>query len=192
MQRNRQTLLKTAAAAGLALMLATPVIKAQQTTPTRPLSTDAQRGTLSASDYRFVENAARGGMEEVQLGRLAQEKGVNQSVRSFGERMVADHTKANDELKKLATKKGAMIPTTLSHHEQSTIEDLQKASGGEFDRTYARAMVKDHNTDVKEFDRASKSLTDPELKAFAQKTLPTLQDHLKLAQDMEGAVKGER
>jgi len=190
MQRHTKTLFKTATVTGLAFLLASPMLRAQETT--RPLSTDAQRGQLSASDYRFVENAARGGMEEVQLGRLAQEKGVNQSVRSFGERMVADHTKANEELKKIAAQKGAMIPTRLSHHEQSTIEELQKASGGEFDRTYANAMVKDHGTDVKEFERASKSLTDPDLKAFAQKTLPTLQDHLKMAQDMQGAVKGER
>jgi putative membrane protein len=105
--------------------------------------------------------------------------------------MVADHSKANDELKEIATRKGATLPTQLSYSERSTLEDLQKATGTEFDRIYAKAMVKDHKTDVKEFQKAANDLNDPDLKAFAQKTSPILQEHLQMAEQMEGSVKSE-
>src|SRR5262249_4809633 len=146
----------------------------------------------SASDYRFLENAARGGMEEVELGQLAQQKGSSQAVRTFGQRMVTDHTKLNNELKQIAAQKGAMIPTALSHHENSTVQHLEKATGANFDKDYAKAMVKDHKADVKEFQDAAKKLDDPDLKAFAQEAVPTLQEHLGMAENMETSVKSEK
>ena len=171
---------------GLALALGAPLLQAAD------MDTAAQRGQLSASDYRFAADAARGGMEEVELGQLAQQKGVNQSVRDFGQRMVTDHNQANNELKQLLASKGATLPTELSHHERSTINDLQNASGADFDKTYARDMVKDHKRDVKDFQKAAKDVNDPELKAWAQKTSPTLEEHSRMAQDMENTVKGEK
>jgi putative membrane protein len=174
----------TIAAAGLALALATPVRAAQDE--------NTQRGQLSEKDYKFLADAARGGMEEVQLGQLAQEKGVNQAVRSFGERMVTDHTKANNELKQIAAQKGATLPATMSHGERSTFQHLQNESGADFDKTYAKDMVKDHKKDVKEFEKAAKDLTDPDLKHWAQKTLPTLQDHLSQAEQLENQIKNEK
>jgi len=183
---KRFKMFKFATVAGLALALGAPLLWAADT------DSAAQRGQLSASDYRFAADAARGGMEEVQLGQIAQQKGVNQSVREFGQRMATDHARANDELKQLITSKGAMLPTELSHHERSTIDDLQNASGADFDKTYAKDMVKDHKKDVKEFQKASKDLNDPDLKAWAQKTSATLEEHLRMAQDMENSVKNEK
>ena len=129
---------------------------------------------------------------EVQLGELAHQKGSIQAVRDFGHTMVTDHTKANDELKRIVSKKGALLPaTTLSHHEQSMVETLQQKSGKDFDKDYASAMVKDHRTDLKDFQTAAKDLTDPDLKAFAEKTIPILEKHLRMAQDIDASVKAE-
>src|SRR5947209_8592002 len=145
----------------------------------------AQRGQLTEKDYKFVKEASRGGMSEVELGNLAKQKGTSQSVKEFGERMVRDHKKANDELKQIVSQKGAALPAELNRNERSTMDKLQKANGAEFDREYTEAMVKDHRTDVKEFQDAAQSANDSDIKSFAQKTLPTLQEHLRMAEDMQ-------
>jgi putative membrane protein len=149
-----------------------------------------QRGQFSERDYRFVKEAARGGMSEVELGQLAKTKGTTQAVRDFGDRMVKDHQKANDELKDIASKKGAQIPADLTRTEKSTMDKLQKANGANFDKEYADLMLKDHKTDVKEFKDAADDVKDPELKAFAQKTIPTLEEHLRMAQNMQRSLTG--
>jgi putative membrane protein len=188
MQSQKHTMSKMAAVAGLVLATAVPSLLAQIS----DTSTTAQRGVLSPRDYRFFDKAAQGGIEEVQLGELAKEKGVSQSVRDFGNRMIADHGKANKELTQLGTQKGAAMPTQLAHHERSTLEDLQKTSGADFDKDYAKAMVKDHRKDVKEFESAIKDVKDPEVRAWAQKTLPILQEHLRMAEQMQESVKNEK
>jgi len=167
---------------GLALMLSSGALFAADT--------DGQRGQFTSSDFKFVKDASRGGMEEVQLGQLAKQKAGSPAVREFGEKMATDHQKANDELKQIVQKKGALIPTSLTHSETSTLERLQKLSGTEFDKAYISDMVKEHKSDVKEFEKATKNLSDPELKAFAEKTLPTLQEHLTQAQNLEAQIKG--
>ncbi len=170
--------------AGLALALGAPVLQAQTSSRDKE-----NHGQLSEKDYKFLTNAAQGGLIEVQLGQLASTKGSSESVRNFGQRMVTDHSKANDELKQLAAQKGVTIPTSVSHHEQSMMEHLQSANGKDFDKAYADHMSKDHKKDVKEFEKQAKHAKDPDLKDFAEKTLPTLQDHLKLAQSTYDAVK---
>jgi len=183
MKIRKQTLI--AAAAGLSLLLAPAVVSAAD-------QTGDQHGQLSRGDYKFLREAIEGGQAEVQLGQLAKEKAVDPSVKSFGDRMVTDHSKANDELKSIASQKGATIPATLSHSERSSLDRLQKATGKDFDKDYVDAMVKDHKKDVKDFEDASKDLKDPDLKAFASKTLPTLQEHLRMAQDLQNTVKNEK
>jgi len=169
-----------AAVAGLALALSSSAL----------LGADRDaRGQLAESDYKFVKEAARGGTLEVELGDLAHQKGVSQSVRTFGERMAADHKKANDELKEIATRKGATLPAELSHGENFTMTHLQKATGADFDKSYAAHMVKDHESDVKDFQAAAKDLKDPDLRAFAQKTLPVLEEHLRMARELDASVK---
>jgi len=168
--------------AGLAFMLGAGLTFAAE---------NAERGQLSARDYKFLKEAASGGMAEVELGEMAKTRGTDQSVRSFGERMVTDHKKANDELKQIASSKGVTIPTEVASSDRTTFDKLQKASGAQFDKEYASAMLKDHRKDIKEFKDAADDVKDPDLKAFAQKTVGTLQDHLRQAEDMARTVKAE-
>jgi len=151
--------------------------------------THQQHGRLTEKDYRFVTEASQGGMFEVQTGELARQKGGMQAVRDFGERMVTDHGKANEQLKEIATRKGAVLESSMAHKQQSQLEDLRKTTGKDFDQAYVKDMVKDHRKDVKEFQNAAKDLSDPELRAFAQNTLPVLERHLRMAEDLEAAVK---
>lgn len=142
----------------------------------------------AGADQGFVTRAARGGLAEVQLGDLAKDKASSPEVKQFAERMVTDHSRANDELKALAQSKNITLPSTLSMKDQALKDRLSKLSGEQFDRAYMRAMVRDHTKDVNEFRRESKSAKDPDVKAFAAKTLPTLEDHLKLAHQDAKAV----
>ena len=152
---------------------------------------NAASDALSRSDRDFVEKAAKGGLSEVELGKLAQEKAANQQVKDFGARMVQDHTKANDELKKIASAKSVNIPDQPDKQAQKEMEKLQKLSGAQFDREYMKHMVSDHKKDVSEFQKEAKAAKDSELKNFASTTLPTLQEHLKLAQAAERATKSD-
>ena len=137
----------------------------------------------SAKDStKFAANAAQGGMAEVEMGRMATQRAGDASVREFGARMVADHSRANSELKTIAGQKGNQLPVELNSEQKSEMDKLSKMSGAEFDQEYMSAMLKDHQTDVKDFDTQSKEGNDPEIKAFAGKTLPTLQQHLQMAQ----------
>jgi putative membrane protein len=137
-------------------------------------------GTGKSEDTNeFAMKAANGGMMEVELGRMAQEKGMSQDVKEFGSMMVADHSKANDELKTLATAKNITLPATLGEDAQEDVNELAKLSGKEFDKKYVSMMVDDHKEDVDAFKKAAEDNSiDPEIKAFAAKTLPTLQQHL--------------
>ena len=139
---------------------------------------DAGRGQ-SEDTNEFAMKAANGGMMEVELGRMAQEKGMSSDVKEFGAMMVADHSKANDELKTLAAAKNITLPSTLGEDMQEDVNELAKLSGKEFDKKYVSMMVDDHKEDVDAFKKAAdNNEVDPEIKAFAAKTLPTLQQHL--------------
>jgi putative membrane protein len=139
---------------------------------------NATNSMTATSDADFVNEAAMGGMAEVELGKLASTKGANAEVKKFGQMMVTDHSKANDGLKALAAKKGWKLPTALDSSHQSTLEGLRNRVGADFDSAYVDDMVDDHEKDVKAFEDKAKNATDPDLKAFAEKTLPTLKKHL--------------
>lgn len=149
-------------------------------------------GSLSSGDRKFMETVAQHGMAEVEMGKLAQQKGSSQQVKDFGARMAQDHGKANDELKQLASSKGVQLPASVDKSHQSKMDKMQKLSGAAFDKAYMADMVADHKKDVSEFRKHSKSAQDPELKSFASKTLPTLEEHLKLAQDTDKAVRSAK
>ena len=142
------------------------------------------------ADAAFAMAAAEGGYAEVELGKLAKEHASNPDVKKFGDRMVDDHGKANDELSGILKQKGMTAPTALTGKEKSTYDRLAKLNGAAFDRAYMDAMVKDHEKDVKEFEHESTKGKDPDLKAFAGKTLPTLQDHLKMARETHSKLSG--
>jgi putative membrane protein len=137
---------------------------------------------VSRADQRFIKDAAAGGMMEVELGKVAADKGTNDKVKQFGKRMQEDHGKANDELKKIAADKGVEIPTALEGKHKKTVDRLSKLSGEEFDRQYMRAMVDDHKEDLEKFQREADKGADPAVKQFASKHVPVLKKHLELAQ----------
>lgn len=142
----------------------------------------------TSADETFAKKAAEGGMAEVKLGQLAEEKGSNSEVKNFGRRMVQDHSKANNELKNTTSKENIALPNELEKSDQATYDRLSKLSGDAFDRAYARDMVKDHSKDVSEFQREAKNGRNEAIKNFAAQTLPTLQSHLDQAKQMEQAV----
>ena len=146
----------------------------------------AGMSNMSSQDHDFVMDAAMGGLMEVELGRIAAQKGMSDAVKQFGQRMVDDHSKANEELMSLASSKGMTLPTALDEKHQKDVTKLSAMSGAEFDRAYSRMMLSDHNKDVKEFEKQSTKGGDADLKAFASKTLPTLQEHLQMARALPG------
>lgn len=166
------------------------------TASTAPASTKAAqaagKSTLASADRSFAEKAAMGGMAEVELGNLAQQKASSADVKQFASRMVQDHGKANDELKQIATSKGVALPTALDRKHKGDVDRLGKLSGADFDRAYMKHMVDDHKKDVSDFKKAAGSAKDTELKGFASKTLPTLEEHLQLAQKTHDAVKSQK
>jgi putative membrane protein len=156
--------------------------------PPKPGTAYGTPGALSAADMAFVKEAAMGGMAEVELGKLATEKASSADVKQFGQRMVDDHGKAGDELKSLAESKKVTLPAALDAKHQAMRDRLSKLSGSAFDRAYMKEMVADHNKDVAAFMKASKTAADPDLKAWAGKTLPTLQEHQKMAKEIASKV----
>jgi putative membrane protein len=146
-------------------------------------NSNASLAGLSSGDRDFMTKAAIGGMEEVQLGRMAAQKGASNDVKQFGQRMVDDHSRANSELMSLAAQKNVTLPTTLDQQHQDDVDRLTKLSGAAFDREYMTMMVKDHIEDVSEFERESASGSDADVKAWAGRTVPTLRQHLQMAQE---------
>jgi putative membrane protein len=139
---------------------------------------DATSVGISASDKTFVTKAAQGGMAEVQLGKLAAEKASRSDVKDFGNMMVEDHTKANEQLKSVAAQKSLTIPEDVGAKNQAVYDRLPKLSGPAFDRAYIQTMVKDHREDVAEFKKEANSGKDSDIKNFASQSLPVLQKHL--------------
>jgi putative membrane protein len=134
------------------------------------------------ADHKFAMEAAMGGMMEVELGRVAASKGASDEVRQFGQRMVDDHSKANEELMRVASSKGMTLPTAPDPKHQMEMQKLSALSGEKFDREYVKMMVKDHKKDVAAFQKEAGGGMDADIKAFAASTLPTLREHLQMIQ----------
>jgi len=180
---------------GIALvgvMIAAPAVASAQTSSqgTGKQAT-SKEGKTPRGDQRFVKEALEGGMAEVQLGQLAQQRGSSDAVRQFGQRMATDHGKSGDELKQLAAQKGIEVPTGLDRSHQRTYDRLSKLSGADFDRAYMKEMVADHDKDVKAFSKQAKSGSDPDIKAWASQKLSTLQDHQQQAKQVQASVSGK-
>jgi putative membrane protein len=143
------------------------------------------RAMNQTSDKKFAMDAAVGGMAEVELGKLAAEKASNPDVKQFGQRMVDDHGKANDELKTVASKETIDLPASLDAKHQATVDKLSKLSAADFDKAYVKEMVKDHDTDVKEFQKEAQNGQNTSVRDFASQTLPTLQEHQKMIHDID-------
>src|SRR5262245_61346917 len=186
-------------ALGAAMVASTLSIAAQKpTTPpepkTQPPATQPQTAPAAESktamnaDHHFVMEAAEGGMAEVELGQLAADKASNAKVKEFGQRMVTDHGKAGDELKTIASSKSITLPTTINAKHKATKDRLSKLSGPAFDRAYMAEMVKDHQADATAFHKQATTGHDAEIKAWASKTGTMVDEHLKMARDVQKEV----
>jgi putative membrane protein len=143
---------------------------------------------LSETDREFVRKAAHGNMAEVELGTLAGQRATRPVVKEFGAKMVEDHGAANAELATLARAKGVEMPAALDPAHQALRDRLMALRGADFDRAYMQEMVQDHTQDVAEFEKASQTLADQELRDWAARTLPVLREHLALARDVNSQV----
>jgi len=157
-----------------------PLVK---TEPAKPPS-DKGDAVVTGGDLAFMNDAAPGGMAEVELGKLAAAKAQNAEVKAFAQKMVEDHTKAGGELKQLAMQKKVMLPPDVMPTHKEIMDRLSKLSGADFDKEYVTAMVEAHEKDVAAFENVSKTAADADVKAFAAKTLPTLKMHLEMIKSM--------
>ena len=144
--------------------------------------------TVSAADRSFATKTAQDGMAEVQLGNLAKDHASNAAVKDFGNRMVTDHTKANDQLKDWASKNNVTLPTDMDAKDKAEYDRLSKLNGDAFDKAYMRTMVSDHTKDVAAFKKESDRAHNADLKKWVADTTPTLEDHLKQAKDVAAQV----
>lgn len=177
-QRFRKVSSILACAVALAMV---PVVSSAQTPAP---AAGGQTRAAGESDRAFIEKAAAGGAAEVEFGKLAQKKAANAEVKRFGQQMVEDHTAANRELAKIT----GMQPTGLTGVHEANAKRLAGLDGARFDQEYMTLMVSDHQKTVAEFRQASESATDPDIKRFAGKTLPKLEEHLKMAQRIHGSL----
>jgi len=158
-----------------------------ETTTASATTTGVTGGTSSAmtpDDKEFVVKAGMAGLAEVQMGNLALQNASNAEVKAFAQRMVTDHSTANAELAHFATAKGVALPSELEGDPEASRRHLMSLSGTAFDKSYMEHMVADHEKAVADFDKASTSASDRDLKTWAGKTLPTLKEHLELAKSV--------
>ena len=162
------------------------VEEAQQANEQKFEDTEMEDRKLNQSD--FLTQAASNGMLEVQAGRLAQQEGLLQEVKSYGQRMVTDHIQANDKLKALASQLNITLPDSMSQEHLEQLQKLRNADGAEFDRQYMDLMVSSHENAVSMFEDASNNMENVEVKSFASNTLPILRQHLDSARQLDRAL----
>lgn len=144
---------------------------------------------FSRADKEFIEEAASGGLTEVEVGKMMAERATHPGVKQFAEMLVKDHTQANEELRRIAASAGVSLPATPETKHRMMIERLANEKGAELDRTFIRQFgVKEHEKDVKDFRKQAEKGENPQLKAFAAKTLPKLQEHLAMAEKLESEL----
>jgi putative membrane protein len=132
-------------------------------------------------DASFYKNAAEAGISEVDLGNLAEQKASSQDVKDFGAQMVKDHSAANEKLQSLAASKSISLPTSAGVGDMANKAKLELLSGDTFDKSYIKSQIKAHHEAIALFKKESTSGQDPEAKALATATLPTLHEHLHMA-----------
>lgn len=140
-------------------------------------------------DAQFAVAAADGGMLEVELGKLAQSNASSQLVKDFGNKIIEDHSKANEEMKAIALSKSITLPEALSESNLKKVDKLSKKTGEEFDKDYIDLMVSDHKEDISAFEKEAEKGNDAEIKTYASGKLPTLKHHLQMAEEAKEALK---
>jgi putative membrane protein len=148
------------------------------------------KSTMARADRKFIEKTAQSGMFEVQVAQEAANKASDPAVKDFAGRLLKDHTAANDELVKLANSKGVEVPAAPGYLKRRAEDKMAKRSGADFDQHFVREVgIKDHEKDIKAFEKESEKAKDPDLKAWVDKTLPTLREHLAMAQKLPEATR---
>ena len=147
-------------------------------------------GQTSPADKMFVTKALEGGMAEVQLGQLAQQKSNNPDVKQFGQRMVDDHTKLGDQMKSVAQQIGVKVPDAPSKKDQAVMAKLQALNGDAFDKAYMKDMVKDHKMDLNEFKTEAANGSNPAVKDAANQGAQVISQHLQMAEQINGKTNG--
>ncbi|MEO7474044.1 MAG: DUF4142 domain-containing protein [Gemmatimonadales bacterium] len=160
---------------------------------TEPAKTSTDRGdqVVAGGDLAFLSDAAPGGMAEVALGRLAVERAASPAVKRFAERVIADHSKAGEELKQLAQRKQVTLPADVNPLHKEALAQLSQLSGAAFDRAYVKTMVANHVKDVSAFESVAQGAVDADVKDFATKTLPTLKTHLAMIREIAATTGGK-
>jgi putative membrane protein len=172
--------------AGLTALSLTACQTAEKAATTVKSTAQAQMNpTLSTSDATFMNTAAGAGIAEVNFGQLAESKATSTAIRRFATQMVSDHTAANSKLAALAQTKQITLPTDMDMVHRQAYEQLQQAHGRAFNKLYMDGQVQDHMQVVQAFQTEAQNGTDPDVKAFAQQMLPTLQNHLEMAQKLD-------
>ena len=166
------------ASLGLAIVLATGQAS---------FAAESKETKATPKEKAFIMKAANGGMAEVEMGKLAADKGGSDAVKDFGNRMVKDHSKANDQLKDVAANMGVTVPDKVNAKEQAMIDKLSAMSGAAFDKAYVKEMVNDHKKDIAEFETAGKEVKNADLKKFIDDTVPVMKDHLDTIQKFDQA-----
>src|SRR5215203_1685323 len=163
-------------------------------TPVTSQTTGTSRPTssLASADRNFIMKAAQSDLAEIQSGKVAQTKASADAVKAFAARMVTDHTQTSDQLKTMASTRNVPLASTPSSKDEKEMKKLGEMSGADFDRAYMASQVRAHRDAVNLFEKQSKSGRDADLKSFAAATLPTLQDHLKMARELEESVRSAR
>jgi putative membrane protein len=161
---------------------------AQATSKPEPPKQEEKSKALSDADRKFIEDASQGNLSEIALGRLAVQRAQNDQVKTYGAKLVADHTKAEESLKALASKRDVKLPSKLDTS-KTPLGRLESATTEKFDAEYLDNAIKDHEKDVAEFKHQAEAASDPELKSWVRHTLPVLEKHLSLAKDLEKKLK---
>lgn len=151
----------------------------------------AQNEKLSRQDKKFIKEASSGGMFEVKTGQIAEKQSSNEKVKAFGQRMVTDHTKANQELMDILHKDGITPPAGMNKKDMRSDEKLSKLNGTKFDKEYMKTMVSDHEKAIKAFEKEAKKGSNADVKDFASKTTPMLQEHLRMAKEVRNEIEGK-
>jgi putative membrane protein len=183
--------MKVALAAAVCLCLAQVSLAQQERQGTRDQrESDDQR---TVSDQDFVRMASSDGLAEIDLGRMAMEQATNPDIKRFAQRVIDDHTKANQELNRTASKMGITPATTVDEKQRKMADRLMQMRGSEFDRAYIHHMVRDHEKTVRLFESEAKHGQNRDLQEFASKTVPSLREHLKMARELDsGRNRGGR
>lgn len=158
----------------------------EQRDPRAAQKPESATSPLAAKDEKFVRDAAQGNLREVRIGELARERAGRAEVKDYGRILASEHSRNGADLKALAARKNIQLSEQLDPAHSRGLEELGRLNGPDFDKSFLSEAVREHKKDISEFEDASKTAKDPDVRAFAERTLPTLRTHLERAQALQG------